>query len=298
MKSSLNYYNKLYLKWIEIIKLKNLLKSTVDSAMIFESQTKDKLNLGLVENDGYQNAKYSLLTYQEQYRTILYNYENIKNELNLFLDIENFEPDNNTTDNVLLKIFSKEYKEISFNDTRNFLILNLNKENLESLKKVKENQSLPHLDFFGKADIKFNSLLNVDDDYSSKNSDPSIDFQVGLQFNYPLIGLNTKSAKKEINLSIDLLLKEYEITENTYKKNVNTLTNSQLYLKQVIDYKNQSLDTLRKRAMIEETKFKQGRITLKELIDTRNLIINGQISIIQTQTNIILNDIDYDYITK
>ena len=50
--------------------------------------------------------------------------------------------------------------------------------------------------------------------------------------------------------------------------------------------------------MIEETKFKQGRITLKELIDTRNLIINGQISIIQTQTNIILNDIDYDYITK
>ena len=160
---------------------------------------------------------------------------------------------------------------------------------------MKENQSLPHLDFFGKADIKFNSLLNVDDDYSSKNSDPSIYFQVGLQFNYPLIGLN---AKKEINLSIDLLLKEYEITENTYKKNVNTLTNSQLYLKQVIDYKNQSLDTLRKRAMIEETKFKQGRITLKELIDTRNLIINGQISIIQTQTNIILNDIDYDYITK
>ena len=87
---------------------------------------------------------------------------------------------------------------------------------------------------------------------------------------------------------------EYDKTKNNYHKNLkNTITNIAI-LKEIINKKNQNLQSLNSRIRTERVKYAQARqIELGNLIETENLITSEEIDLMKTKANIIILYLDY-----
>ena len=338
-KEVINYYKKLYFFWYQWDQILTYLKTTIDNAKRLEAQTAEKLRTGVAENDEYQRARYAVFKYQEQYNQTMIEYKNIINELNLFIDTELVIPEivingSNEKDDFTLfyeTAINSNFDFVEFENTTNSKILNLNKENLEYLKKVSFNKTLPQFNLFGNIDIKFHEYHNLptggdagdsaEEDYkfyygntvygytdekdgyfdkyeSEINKYPNLDFVAGIEFRYPLGNFKARGDLKETQLRLKDLLLQYEVTRNNYTKGLNNLITSIDLIKKTIEEKNKSIESLRSRYNTEKRKYNQARLELRNLLDTENNITDEEINLMMTKANMIMLYFDYLKITQ
>ncbi len=340
-KAIFNYYKKMYFFWYQWDQILNYLKTTIDNAKRLEAQTAQKLKAGIVENDEYQRTRYSVFMYQQQYNQTVIEYKRILNELSAFIDVEKRYPgvvsdDNNNPgetkdDFTLLYETAKNSKIdfVEFEETNNSKILNLNRENLEYLKKISLNKTLPQLNIFGNIDIKFheyyynpeghpdageesdtdyrfyygNTVFGQSENYMDNYEDeinkyPNLDFVVGIEFSYPLGNFKARSDYKESKLRLKELMLQYDISKRNYKTNMNNLITSIELMKDTIDKKNQSIEALNSQYNTEKRKSSQARIELRNLLDTENTKVNEEINLMKSKAQVITLYLDYLQLIK
>jgi hypothetical protein len=228
-------------------------------------------------------------------------YKKLLNELSIFLDTEAVEPEINKLDEYPFykQAIENKIEFVDFENTIASKTLNLNKENIEDLRKNRFNQVLPELNIFGNLDIKFHeyyldpeghNLADNDYDFYAGN----VDFTTGIEFIYPLPNFRARGELKEAELMLQNIVLEYDKTKNNYHKNLkNTITNIAI-LKEIINKKNQNLQSLNSRIRTERVKYAQARqIELGNLIETENLITSEEIDLMKTKANIIILYLDY-----
>jgi len=293
------YYKKLYFAWAVNIFVYDLLENTIDNMIKLEKQTKDKLNKGVAEKDEYERVRYSVLQYNEQIKNTQYNINVIKKELSLFFDTDKYIPDMNTFDVFYNNINPEDIKYTDFYSTRTSRILNLNKKSLEDYKKLQISSILPRLDIFGNLDIRFHSYeKNTDDTSEAESYHGEIDLVVGLQFSYPLGSIKSRGELKEAELMIKDIVYQLEITKNNYEKTVNKYAEYSKNLNEILDLKSEGLKSLDSIYRLEKIKYNQGRIELRNLLETENDIFNHKINIIQTKLNLINLYFDYKLLVE
>lgn len=297
--NALNYYKKLYFQWVEYRSLLKLLDKTLSNARILANQTNGKVKTGIAENDDYQRAVYAVLKYEEQIKSLSLTLEAIENELGLFFDPEIVQPDMDDFDRIFDEFSALPKSEVEFFNTRNAKVLSLSKKNMDDLKKVRKNQALPQLNLFATMDIKFNiTESDIDGEVDHDTSYGDVNFNAGLQFKYPLGNIKARSEIKSVEGMIKDILLQYEITHNTYKKQLQNILTNLEGNHEILDIKGQVLTSLRLRYETENLKYKQGRIELKNLIDTDNAITDELINIIKLKTSIVFLNFDYLNITQ
>ncbi len=297
----LNHYRKLYFLWYQWGKILEFLDTTIANAKRLEVQTADKLRNGIAENDEFQRAKYSVFKYEEQFKQIEMEYQNLINELSIFFDAQSMIPEISELEEYPFYIQAREssIEYIEFDETTVSKALNLNKENIEYLRKIKLNKMLPQLNIFGNLDIKFHEYYYDPEGHSLSDNEydfykGNVDFQTGIEFVYPLGNFKARGEFKEAELMLKEIVLQYDITKNNYTKDLKrTITNITI-LKDIIDKKNKNLESLNSRIRTERIKYAQARqIELRDLIETENLITSEQIELMKTKANIILIYLDY-----
>ena len=327
-KEVLNYYAKLYYLWYQWDQILKYLETTINNAKRLESETAEKLHTGIAENDEYQSTRYAVFKYQEQYNQIMIEYKTILNELSLFINAENMEPDGKEFDALydMAKEIPMEFVE--FENTTNSKILDLSKENFEYLKRINFNKTLPQLNLFGNIDIKFheyhylptggdagdmaeedykfyygNTVYGNSEDYMDKygseiNKYPNLDVIAGIEFRYLLGNFKARGDFKETELRLKDFLLQYNVTKDNYTKKLNNLITSIGLIKKTIEEKNNGIESLKSRYNTERHKYNQARSELRDLLDTENNITDEEISLMTIKANIITLYLDYLEITQ
>ena len=297
-KNILAYYEKLYFKWIEKELLIDSIKLSLENARKIEAQTLLKLKKGLAENDDYQRSKYSVVKLIDQLEALNYEYEIIKKELGLFIDLKLYKVDSDEYEKRFNNIIDETIKPVKFEKTGNAKILNLNKESLEAYKKAKQNNMMPKLDLFGNLDIKFHIYDSIiENDYEREKSLGDIDFTAGIQLSMPLGNIKARAEKKEVYLMIKDILLEYEKTENDFNNQFCQILEYEKYLKNNLALKNESLKIIQSKYETEKEKYKQGRMELKDILDSEDVIINEKTNKTKIKTALIINYIEYQLLT-
>ncbi len=297
----INYYKKVYFLWFQWRKILDYLGKTIENAKRLEVQTAEKLRSGIAENDEFQRVRYSVIKYEEQYKYIEMEYKNLINELKIFFDAESMEPEIKELDTYPIYLESEKNPIIlvEFEKTRVSKIINLDKDNVELLKKVKFNQMFPQLNIFGNLDIKFHEYYYDPEGHNDSEIvydfyKGNIDFTTGIEFKYTLGNFKTRAEFKEAELIFNDIILQYEITKNNYLKKINIIITNIGLLKDIIDKKNKNIESLNSRLRTERVKYAQARqIELRDLIETENLITSEEIELMKTKANIITLYLDY-----
>ena len=300
----LNYYRKLYFLWYQWGQILEYLETTIDNAKRLEAQTGQKLRSGIAENDEYQRARYSVFKYEEQYKRNELEYKSLVNELSIFFDAGSMKPEITSLDDYPFykQAIESNIEFVDFENTLASKTINLNKDNLEYLRKNKFNQVFPQLNLFGNMDIKFHEYYNHSYDPEKQNLSNekydfyagNIDFTAGIEFIYPLGNFRARGELKESELMLKNIVLEYDKTKNKYIKDLNNTITNIIILKDILNKKNQNLESLNSRIRTERIKYAQARqIELSNLIETENLITSEQIELMKTKANIIILYLDY-----
>lgn len=297
----INYYKKIYFLWFQWSKILNFLEKTIDNAKKLESQTAEKLRSGIAENDEFQRTRYAVIKYEEQYKYIEIEYKNLINELKIFFDAESMAPEIDQLDTfpIYIEAGNNSIDFIEFEKTRTSRIINLDKENVEFLKKARLNQMLPQLNIFGNLDIKFHEYYydpegHHDSEIVYDFYKGNVDFVTGIEFKYTLGNFKTRAEFKEAQLILDEVILQYDVTKNNYLKKINNIIINIELLKGIIDKKNKNIESLNSRLKTERIKYVQARyIELRDLIETENLITSEEIELMKTKANLIILYLDY-----
>jgi len=299
----INYYKKLYFQWYGIIKKLDLVKKSIINTEKIFNQTKQKVKVGVLEQDSIEAVFYSLQQYNIKEKQFRYQYNNIVNQLKHFIVLQEYIPDTDFQNTRYLEDINKILNFKNFDETQNALILNLNKNNLKLLKKAKITEVMPYLNLFADVDINFRYVEEIYDGekniYSfNDDNNKNIDFKTGLEFSIKLGSISGRNEIKKANVQINDILLEYEKTELNYNSNLNNIIAFNDYIKSSIKINHDSIKSLTNKYNFQLNKFKKGLIDLNDLIDTDNSIITEKINQIDYEVNLINNLIDYEYITK
>ena len=296
-------YKKLYFQWIATIYKLELINKTINNTTQQLNQTQKKVNLGLLEKDSLETMNYSLLNYEKQKESYIKDYEYLKNQLSFFIELENYTPEIDYFNQVLLKNYKIELDFINFEDTQNSLILNITKENYDLLKKSKINQVLPNLNLFANVDFNFHYAREVNDgdvyEYRFDDDDSkNVNFKAGIEFSFPLGNISARNSIKEAQIMIDDIILEYERTKKQYDYNISNIIAYHKYLQNVIRINSEAIKSLSTKYSFQLNEYKKGLADLDDLVDTDNSITDERMNEINFKVNLINNIVDYEYLTK
>jgi outer membrane protein TolC len=297
----LNYYKKLYFLWYQWGQILDFLQTTITNAKRLETQTGQKLRSGIAENDEFQRARYSVFKYEEQYKQNEMEYKRLLNELSVFFDAESMVPEITKLDEYpfYVQAIDADINYVEFEETITCETLNLNKEQIELLRKNKFNQVLPQLNLLGTLDVKFHEFYYdqeghnlADNKYDYYAGD--IDFTAGIELVFPLINFKARGDLREAKLMLEDIVLEFDKTKNNYNRDLNNTITNITILKEIIAKKNQNLESLNSRIRTERIKYAQARqIELGNLIETENLITSEEVELMKAKANIITLYLDY-----
>ncbi len=293
-KATLSYYRKLYFSWIDYRKRLNILQKNIQGARNLYNQTTRKYRAGLADNDDVQRSLSSLLQYQQQHKEAGTALESIERELNLYFDISGYEPDTQEFNQYFNTALKEVYPAVSYIKTRSCEIYRLTHENLKYNEKVTKNQLLPQLNLEASVKVK-----SQQDEFNSSMAEMNdVDYSIGFSVSYPLGNTEAQSKIKDAEIAIREINREYEITENSYRKNLENIQLSVSGKKSIHDLKLKNLNALKSKYRTEQQKYRQARINLSYLVDTGISISNEEINLLQLKRDLINYYIDYRDLTE
>ncbi len=284
-KSVLNAYKKLYFQWIMYKANIGNLDEAISNSIILKEQMKRKVNAGLADNDDYQSAVSSVLSYENQRREYMTAIKNIENQMNLYLD-GNTIPDEKAFDEIYRKAAGEGLSDVSFKHTTSAKIMDLTMKNYAYSKGVYENKLLPEFNILAgitKKDISGSQT------YGAKDTD----YNVGFEFKYYLENNSAESSLKDVEIQIKALEYEYKSTENTYKKQLLSFIESSNGIIDQLENKEKTVKALESKLVTEKKKYNQARLNLSYVIDTENSITTERNNILALRYQLIGYYIDY-----
>jgi len=290
-KSVLNSYKKLYFEWILYNEILADLEDAIKNSIQLKDQTYRKVRAGLADNDDYQKAASSVITYERQFREYQTTLNNIKHQLSLYIDSSNLAPDKTDFSNLLSESIKSEFAKVPFSRTDSALIITKTMNQLVYSREVSENRLLPEFNVFSEITKKDRSESST---YVTKDTD----YVIGFEFKYSLGNNAAESSLRDVELQIKSLNHETDIAVNSYSKNLLTLTESASGLKYLLKKNEESIKLLNSRLATEKIKYNQARLNLSYLIETENSITSEKISLMTLKYQLISCYIDYRDLIK
>jgi len=290
-KSVLNAYKKLYFQWIIYRENIKNLDEAIANSNVLKEQIRRKVNSGLADNDDYQGAVSSVLTYENQRREYITELKNIENQIRIYLDIDNAAPDENFFQDVYAKSSVPGLTEVDFKKTTSAKIMDLAMKNYLYSKGIYENKLLPELNIFGEVTRKD---LSESQTYGTKDTD----YSVGFEFKYYLGNNSAESSLTDVEIQIKALEYEYKSTENSYRKQLLQCIELSDGIIEQLATKEKSLKALESKLATEKRKYNQARLSLSYVISTENSITSEKNNILSLKYQLIGNYIDYMDLVK
>ncbi len=253
-KSVLNAYRKLYFQWIMYKENIENLDEAISNSNILKEQIKRKVSTGLADNDDYQSAVSSVLSYENQRREYLTAIKNIENQMSLYLDGGTI-PDEKAFNEIYRKAEGEGLSDVSFKHTTSAKIMDLTMKNYAYSKGVYENTLLPEFNILAGMTKKD---LSESQTYGAKDTD----YNVGFEFKYYLENNSAESSLKDVEIQIKALEYEYKSTENTYKKQLLSYIESSNGIIDQLENKEKTLKALESKLATEKRKYNQARLSL------------------------------------
>lgn len=293
-KSEINYYKKLYFTWIEYREELELINSYITGAKKIEDTVKSRFKSGMVNSADLYSASAIVLKYQIVYEELKTDMNTLQAELNIFFKEKTIEPDHDEFSALYTASITSKYPTVPFDRTGNAGIFRLTKSNLKYTADVSENKLLPQLDLVGEytkksADVSFSK--------SAENLN-STDYYLGFSFTHPLQNTENRSILEDAKLAIDEINSEYSISDNSYRKSLDSIISRRKDTERIINLREKRIDILTGKYRFELLKYQQGQLDLQTVIDTAIDVTNERISVIQLKKQIIDNYIDYMDLTE
>ncbi len=295
-KSDINYYKKLYFTWIEYREELKLLNSSIGTAKKLADTIKSRFKSGMVNSADLYSSAAVVLKYQIAYEEMLAEMNSMETELNIFFNeskSENIKPDDEEFTLFYTASVNSPYPVVTFDATANAEVYRLTKENLKYSSDISENRLLPQLDLLGEYTRK------SEDKTFSKSAENlnASDYYLGFSFSYPLQNTGNSSKAEESKIAIDEINSEYSISENSYRKSLDSILSRHRDSQRITDLREKRIVTLEEKQKFELQKYQQSQLDLEVLINTSIEITNEKISLLRLKKQIIENYIDYSDLT-
>lgn len=287
--SILNYYKKLYVNWFEYKEILNLIDKSLSNAEKLKKQTLRKVKAGLADNDDYQRAVSSYINYQNSYQNYLTLLKTIEKEIFIYIKNEKIIPEKISFENLYKQASNYQYQLNDFDKTLSGKVFKLKFNNLNYTKKVYNNKLLPELNVYSTID----RIGNEDNLSNSSTEMNDTNYTVGFEFKYNFENNANESELEDVKLNIKNLNYQYQSEKNTYKINVNTISQNIESFNNIIKNKTNNIKVLRSQFKTEKKKYNQARLNLSYVLDTDNNITSAKIDLLDHKKEIIQNYIDY-----
>ena len=291
-KTALNYYKKLYFSWIEITERLELLNDSIKYAAVIEADTEKKYRSGLAGVEDLYNARALVAQYRINYEELVSVQADIEAEIDILLG-RGFSPAKEDFVLMYTEVISAEYNAVPFAVTQNAEIYRLTKNNLIYTRDVNKNSLLPELTIIGQYTIK-----SSEDEFTPYTGLDESDYYIGFSASYPLFNTDAESTVRESEIAIEEINAEYEISVNTYKGNLEKLIRENEGTRKKIALSESRIKLLEARYNTVYRKYRQGNMSLQEVIDALQDITNEKTVLYQYKSSLIQCYIDYSDLTK
>ncbi len=281
-------YQKMYYQWIMYEKLLNNYRNMYNTARRFEAQIRNRYQSGLVDNDGYQNARTQTLLYSDYYAQNKVYLDSLLNNIAFLLpDITNMKPDHKAWDSYLDLASNMTMENVAFADSVNGQIAYQSKIKAEYTLEAMQNNNLPDLSLVGQVNIN-GSTPNNSGYFNSFSSMTNVDFFAGVQFSYPLGNRANYAQYKQAENALYGIIAQYDKLDKDFSNQLQTYIIRFNTYKNLIDSKKIQIRAINSRINTQLQKLEQGRIEVDDIIQSR-------IDLVSTQTELL--NLEYEFIT-
>ena len=286
------YLHLEYFTWLNLKEKKDIYEGFMKRSYQVYGQVIRKMKLKIADQVDVYLAQQNYLYYLNQFKesSTSYNNQTLKifdliNNKNWVKKNQLIEPQNNSyhfQNQIMLKK--------SFSHSRLIDIAKTEIKRSSNLYSASKNDQLPNLDLILKAG-RAGSHDDIDNSFKYFNQN---NFYIGFQMSIPFENREKKNIKKayknqtyKMKKELIILQKEIILTKNQYYHKIKDRIRS-------FKVKNKMVNILKIRANLMQRKYLQGRVTLDQLTDARNLYANSRINLIDEYSS--LHKLYYEYL--
>lgn len=287
----LNSYGKLYYQWIMSRKLISFYDEMIKESKNFENQALNRYKRGLIDNDAYQNAVRQTIKYSEAREEAEIILKRVLRNIQFFIPEENIIPNDNDWDKTFNDSINSEINIIPFLESIQGQMAYQLKLRAEYGMTIIKNNSMPDLSIVGNV-----SLSGLDDNgyFNSFSSMTNLNYFVGLMFSYPIGGRDAKAKMMDAYASLNAVLADYERANRDFEVQIGIYCDEFQSYKKMIENKKWEINSIVSRINTQNEKFKQGRLPIDEIINTRLELSKARGELLNLEYSIIATIMDYN----
>lgn len=287
----LNSYQKLYYQWIMARKLIAFYDEMIRESRNFENQALNRYKNGLIDNDAYQNAVRQTLKYGEAKDEAEIILKRVLRNIQFFIPEENIIPNDNDWNQTLNDSINSEISAVSFLDSVQGQMAYQLKLRAEYGMTIIKNNSMPDLSIVGNV-----SLSGLDDNgyFNSFSSMTNLNYFVGLMFSYPIGGRDAKAKMMDAYASLNAVSADYDRANRDFEVQIGIYFDEFQSYKKMIENKKREINSIASRINTQNEKFKQGRLPIDEIINTRLELSKARVELLNLEYSIIATVMDYN----
>lgn len=287
----LNSYQKLYYQWIMARKLIAFYDEMIRESRNFENQALNRYKNGLIDNDAYQNAVRQTLKYGEAKDEAEIILKRVLRNIQFFIPEENIIPNDNDWNQTLNDSINSEISAVSFLDSVQGQMAYQLKLRAEYGMTIIKNNSMPDLSIVGNV-----SLSGLDDNgyFNSFSSMTNLNYFVGLMFSYPIGGRDAKAKMMDAYASLNAVSADYDRANRDFEVQIGIYFDEFQSYKKMIENKKREINSIASRINTQNEKFKQGRLPIDEIINTRLELSKARGELLNLEYSIIATVMDYN----
>ena len=289
--SVLNSYRKLYYQWIMARRLVAFYNDMIRGARDFENQAKRRYTNGIIDNDSYQNAIRQTLKYTEARDEAEVILKKVLRNIRFFIPETNTIPSDRDWNNTLKTSMNAKIEIVPFLESVQGQMAYQLKLRAEYGMTIIKNNSMPDLSIVGNV-----SLSTLDDSgfFNSFASMTNLNYFVGLMFSYPLGGRDAKAKMMDAYASLNAVSADYERVNRDYEVQIGIYNDEFQSYKKMIENKKLEINSIASRINTQNEKFKQGRIPMDEIINSRLELAKARGELLNLEYAIIRTVMDYN----
>lgn len=286
----LSNYKKLYMQWVVYGQIYDFLQESYNNAIELERISINQQRTGFIDGVDLQNTKILLLEIENEILDVENAYTNLQQQISFLVGDTNIQPDPNEWDLFNNILNNESFDALSFEDTRQSLILEFMNDKLKHSGRALRNSRFPEL----------NLLLTAAMEVYSTNSTSQVNeilivpaYYAGLQLKYSFGDIDYKANLLEYqksSLEYQYLLEKYA---DDYHYKMQDKKRKLTFYREKINNKQQINGALQKRYNVQYQKFTQGREVLASLVDTRNQMLKNRIAESDIQMRLIFEYFDF-----
>ena len=289
--SVLTSYQKIYYQWIMARKLIALYDEMIREAKTFENQVYKRYTSRVIDNDSYQNAKRQTLKYIEAKDKSELMLKKIIRNIQFFIPEENIIPNEDDWTQTLDTSINAKVDIVPFLESAQGQMAYQLKLRSEYALSIMKNNALPDLSIVGSV-----SLSSLDDSgyFKSFSSMTNVDYFVGLMFSYPIGGRDAKAKMEDAYAALNAVTADFDRVNRDFDVQIGTYYDEFEAYKKMLENKKLEVNAIVSRIRTQNTKFRQGRLPIDEIINARLDLSQARAELLNLEYMIISTVMDYN----